>query len=129
MVTAYDTNYSDVKRMLLLKEPNTGQRETAQEAKTDSEEREEQRARVEDANIGQLHEQGGHELLGILTRFEAQDLFPRNPKVVPVFHGKGVELTFNNENGSPVAAKQQLPEPHQAGMLQDEVARMVKVGI
>lgn len=56
-------------------------------------------------------------------------LFPRNPKVVPVVHRKEVELPFEDENCSPIAAKRHLLTPHKADMLQGEVTHMVKAGI
>lgn len=50
-------------------------------------------------------------------------------KVAPVFHGKEVDLPFKDQNCPPIAAKQQLLNPHQADMLQEAVTRMVKAGI
>ena len=118
--------------MLLLKEPITAGEPDIPgeppEAETDLEGKEEQRVRVQDANIGQLHEGQHMELWSILAEFEAQGRFPRNPKVGPVFHRKEVESPFKDENCPPLAAKQQLLNPHQADMLQAEVMRMTDAG-
>lgn len=73
--------------------------------------------RVSEANTGQLGPESRTELLKILEEFNGKGLFPRNPKVVPVVHGREVPLPLIDENVTPVACKPQKYSPMAASIV------------
>ena len=89
----------------------------------------EQKVRVEDANLGTLGAAQKQQLVRVLRRFVEEGLFPLDPKRVSACVDGELELPLLNDHCSPFAAKQRRFSAEETKMITAEIQKLLDRGI